>query len=82
MRQLSFANAPLWSSVQPVLHDAVAPEIAALSKVSCCTCVCRFFHWTVDQFLEVFNPPNAVVRIRPAKLPVMQCSQLVLLMHI
>ena len=25
----------------------------------------RFFHWTVDQFLEVFNPPNAVVRLSP-----------------
>lgn len=21
----------------------------------------RWFHWTVDQFLEVFNPPNAEV---------------------
>ena len=26
---------------------------------------CRFFHWTVDQFLEVFNPPNAVVSSLP-----------------
>ena len=25
----------------------------------------RFFHWTVDQFLEVFNPPNAVVGPSP-----------------
>jgi hypothetical protein len=21
----------------------------------------RWFHWTVDQFMEVFNPPNAEV---------------------
>lgn len=25
----------------------------------------RWFHWTVDQFMEVFNPPNAEVIAYP-----------------
>ena len=27
----------------------------------------RWFHWSVDQFMQVFNPPNAEVRLFPAK---------------
>lgn len=26
----------------------------------------RWFHWTVDQFLEVYNPPNAQVLPPPS----------------
>lgn len=25
----------------------------------------RWFHWTVDEFLNVYNPPNAVPLVRP-----------------
>lgn len=28
----------------------------------------RWFHWSVDQFLDVYNPPNAVVRSQAALL--------------
>ena len=29
----------------------------------------RWFHWTVEQFMEVYNPPNAEVRaLAPATL--------------
>lgn len=32
----------------------------------------RWFHWTVDEFLNVYNPPNAVPLVRPA--PLKLCS--------
>ena len=27
----------------------------------------RWFHWTVDQFLNVFNPPNCQPLVRPCR---------------
>jgi broad specificity phosphatase PhoE len=29
----------------------------------------RWFHWTVDEFLNVFNPPNAAPLVRPFASP-------------
>ena len=28
----------------------------------------RWFHWTVDEFLNVFNPPNCQPLVRPSAL--------------
>lgn len=33
----------------------------------------RWFHWTVDQFMNVYNPPNAEVRCSIVNLKPLYC---------